>query len=286
MRNIIWLFLISNYLIFAQVKGKIIDGNNNPIAYVNIQVEGENLGTTSEENGEFSINIQDKNKNLVFTTIGFDKKIVKANAANLVQLTPTEYQLNEVVIVKKFGTKLKEIGKTDNVVATVLDSGPKIDAKYFEYLPKYSKTKFIKQVAIQTDSKIEIASFKIHFFAVNSDGSPGKELLQKNYIVTVGLGIKKTFYNVNDLNLQMPKNGIFVAFEKLIIEKNKLEKTIKNKDNERFSVYKNYYPFVLYNYVAKDFQYTFSGGQWIKKSSDGTDKLMIYEPAINLVLSN
>ena len=110
MKNFIWFFLISNYLTFAQVKGKIIDGNNNPIAYVNIQVEGENLGTTSEENGEFFINIQDKNKNLVFTTIGFDKKIVKANAANLVQLTPTEYQLNEVVIVKKFGTKLKEIG--------------------------------------------------------------------------------------------------------------------------------------------------------------------------------
>ena len=74
--------------------------------------------------------------------------------------------------------------------------------------------------------------------------------------------------------------------EKLIIEKNKLEKSIIDKNNGTIKIQKTYYPFVLCNYVERDFQFTFSGGKWNKQSRTVADKLMIYEPAINLVLSN
>jgi len=88
----------------------------------------------------------------------------------------------------------------------------------------------------------------------------------------------------------MPKTGIFIGFEKLIIAKNKLEKTKINAITNVTTTQIIYYPFVLYNYVERDFLYTFSGGKWNRqtneKTLDSSDKIKMYEPAINLVLTN
>jgi hypothetical protein len=83
---------------------------------------------------------------------------------------------------------------------------------------------------------------------------------------------------------------MFVGFEKLIIEKNKLEKTITDLNTNTTQVQKIYYPFVLYNFVERPFSFTFYGGKWNKIAKDTannpSDKLMIYEPVINLILTN
>ena len=96
--------------------------------------------------------------------------------------------------------------------------------------------------------------------------------------------------NVSDLNLTMPKKGIFVGFEKLIIEKNKLEKTVTNSNTNETKIQTTYYPFILYNFVERDFLFSYSGGKWNKQTMNvNTDlkyKEKIYEPAINLILTN
>ena len=55
-------------------------------------------------------------------------------------------------------------------------------------------------------------------------------------------------------------------------------------------IQKTYYPFVLYNYVERDFLYTFSGGKWNRQTnqndSSSAGKMMINEPVITLILSN
>ena len=88
----------------------------------------------------------------------------------------------------------------------------------------------------------------------------------------------------------MPKEGLFIGFEKLIIENNKLEKTFLDKNTNALQTKKTYYPFVLYNYVEKEYLYTFSGGKWSRQTNENeqnsTKKIMIYEPAINLILTN
>jgi hypothetical protein len=54
--NIVILILfLKTIWISAQVKGIVVDENDKPIPYVNIWVENENIGTTSEEDGRFSI---------------------------------------------------------------------------------------------------------------------------------------------------------------------------------------------------------------------------------------
>lgn len=290
-KAVLLLFLVS-CSITAQIKGVVKDSvTGNPISYVNIWVENENVGTTSEENGEFTINTTEKSKSLIFSALGFEKKITKVSNGFTVNLKPTAYQLDEVVVLaQRRETKEIEIGKTKNVIRQAFDNGPRIDTKFFPYNPAYKKTKFIKQVVISTDSKIDKAIIKIHFYSVDADGFPGKELLEKDYIVSVDKGIKKTFFNVTEFNLRMPKNGIFVGFEKLSIEKNKTERTITDQATNKTFIQKTYSPFVLYNHVEKDFLFTYSGGKWNKKTKQNNrgivEKMMIDEPAINLILTN
>jgi hypothetical protein len=283
------LFCLFSVSLSAQVKGVVVDEFNKPISYVNIWVENENNSTTSEENGEFTINCQ-PNKNLIFSALGYEKKTVKASESDKVILKIGALELSEIVIAKRFETREIEIGKVKNETYQSFENGPRIDAKFFPYLAKYKRTKYIKMVNIFTDSQLESTSFKIHFYSVNTDGSPGEELLKKDYLVSVKKGVKKSFFNVADFNLKMPKNGIFVGFEKLLIEKNKLEREVLDSNTKKTIIQKTYFPFVLYNYVEKEFIYTFSKGEWNRQTkqdiSNPSDKMKVYEPAINLILTN
>jgi hypothetical protein len=198
--------------------------------------------------------------------------------------------LLEVVIAKRFETREIEIGKVKNETYQAFDNGPRIDAKFFPYNLKYKKTRYIKQVNFFTDSQLESASFKVHFYSVALDGSPGEELLNKDFFVSVKKGVKKTFFNVTDFNLKMPKTGIFVGFEKLIIERNKLEKEVTDSNTKKTTIQKKYFPFVLYNFVEREFIYIYSQGKWNKKTkqdiNNPSEKMKVYEPAINLILTN
>ena len=214
-KRVLWMVaMLISFSVTAQVKGIVVDENNKPISYVNIWAENENIGTTSEENGSFLINVNNA-KNLVFSALGYEKKIVKALEAEKVILTETTFRLDEVVIAKRFQTRELEIGNVKNETYQAFDNGPRIDAKFFPYISKYKKTKFIKQVTIFTDSEIESATIKLHFYSVDSNGFPGEELLTKDFLVSVKKGVKKTYFDVTDLNLRMPKTGIFIGYEKL-----------------------------------------------------------------------
>jgi hypothetical protein len=95
---------------------------------------------------------------------------------------------------------------------------------------------------------------------------------------------------VTDFGLKMPKTGIFVGFEKLIIERNKLEREVVDSNTKAITIQKMYFPYVLYNFVEREFIYTYSGGKWNKNTkqdiANPSDKMSVYEPAINLILTN
>ncbi len=290
MKTSLLFFLIPLFL-SAQTKGVVKDSiSGQAIPFVSVWSENQNIGTTSEEDGSFAINTNENSKKLIFSAIGFEKKTVSLSAAKTVLLKPTDIQLDEVVISKSIGTRQVEIGKTSNTICQAFDNGPRIDVKYFPYQASYSKTKYIKNVTIYADSRIENATIRVHIYSVDANGFPDKELLTKNMIVPVRKGTVTNLYDLSDYNLKMPKNGIFVGFEKLLIEKNKLEKTKTDPVSGKTSVQTTYYPLVLYNRVERDFLYTYSGGKWNRQApenNNGTSgKITIYEPSINLILSN
>jgi hypothetical protein len=285
------VLILFTFSLSAQIKGVVQDSlTGKPIPFVNIWVQDENIGSTSEENGSFFINTSAKGKKLIFSTLGYEKKIIKASEASIVNLKTTAYSLNEVIISKSIGTKTVEIGKNKNEMYQAFDNGPKIDTKFFPYFPSYKKTKYLKQVSIYTDSRIENAIIKIHFYSVDSNGFPAEELLDKDFVVTVKKGTRINRFDLTAFNLKFPKSGLFIGFEKLMIEKNKTEKTITDLNTNITQVQKTYFPFVLYNYVEREFLYTFSGGKWNRQSNQSenglTGKMKINEPVITLILSN
>ena len=287
MNKLIILLLLISQFISAQVKGIVIDSiSKKPISFVNIWVENENIGTTTEENGTFIINAVENNKNLIFSALGFEKKIVKAANATEVQLNPIAYQLEEVVLSRRKQTKELEIGRIPDAIFEAFDNGPRIDVKYFPYSTNYSRIKYIKKVILLTDNRIERATIKIHFYSVDANGFPAEELFKKDFVVSVQKGVLKTRFDVSDFNLKMPKNGLFVGVEKLLIEKNKIEKPINDLNSNKTITQIKYAPFVLYNFVETDLLFTFSGGKWSRQTNEDHSKIKAYEPAINLLLTN
>lgn len=286
-----WALCFIGFAATAQIKGVVKDSISGlPVPYVSIAVEQENRWATSEENGEFTIDVSGNSKNLVFSALGFERQTVAISKAAEVKLKPVALALDEVVISSRRETRQLEIGRGESRIFEAFENASRIDIKFFPYLAAYKKTKFIRQVALVTDSKIDDASFKIHFYSVDASGCPGEELLGKDFIVSVGKGQLKTKFNVSKFNLQMPKEGIFVGFEKLLIAGNKVEKTIADPNTKTTQTQITYYPLVLYENVDRDFQFVFTAGNWIRKSNQDpgapSDKIRIYEPAITLILTN
>ena len=270
MKTTLFFFLFSISMV-AQTKGVVKDSlSGKPISYVNIWVENENIATTSEEDGTFSISASG-NKNLIFSALGYEKKTIKASQAGEVFLSSKAFDLDEVVISNSIETKQITIGVTENTIAQAFDNGPRMDVKYFPYKPDYKKTKYIKRVTLYTDSRIEDATIKLRFFKVDENGYPGEELLKKVLIVSVKNGTKNNKIDLSGYNLVMPKNGLFVGFEKLMIEKNKKEKTVTDQNTNTTQIQKIYYPLVLYNYVERDALFTFSGGKWNKQVNENKE---------------
>ncbi|MFY8010189.1 MAG: carboxypeptidase-like regulatory domain-containing protein, partial [Flavobacterium sp.] len=84
------------FLTLAQIKGVVKDSlTGQPIAYANIWVENENVATTSEEDGTFSI-VVNKDKNLIFSALGYEKKTLKAAQVGQVLLFSKAFALDEV----------------------------------------------------------------------------------------------------------------------------------------------------------------------------------------------
>jgi TonB-dependent SusC/RagA subfamily outer membrane receptor len=86
---------------YIRINGTIKDKDRNPMPGVNILVKGTNLGTASDIDGNFFLEVPDKNAVLQFQFIGFESQEIKVgNQINInVILKENETALEEVVVV-------------------------------------------------------------------------------------------------------------------------------------------------------------------------------------------
>jgi len=91
------------------VKGRITGPNNQPISGASIMVKGKNLGTSTNENGEFTIpSPLPSNAVLVISSVGYATKEVPVNgqAELTIALTAVATDLDQVIVVG-YGTQRK-----------------------------------------------------------------------------------------------------------------------------------------------------------------------------------
>lgn len=112
MKNIILMFLLSfSATIYSQtgnieVTGAIVDENDQPLPGATILVKGTTIGTATDFDGMYTIEVNDKNVILSFSYVGYEKKdIVVGDQTTInVKLIPSTNSLDEVVIVG-YGTQ-------------------------------------------------------------------------------------------------------------------------------------------------------------------------------------
>lgn len=285
--RLIWLFLFVSQFTFSQIKGVVKDSiSGEPIPYVNIWVENEAIGTTSDIDGTFSID-SPLGKTLILSSIGYKKMKVLSKNNLIVQLPPDELSLNEVILSVKKNTKTLVLDNSANPPYFAYDSGPKIDAKFFPFDEKNKKFKFIKNVTFLSDCAIDSATVRLHLYKVSNEGMPGEELLLKPFIIKVKKGIKKYKINLYSYSIEFPKEGLFVAIEKLLIPSNKSVKEMGYSENGMLIKKTIYHPFVMYTRIETNDAYFFSGGKWNKILPQLPDKtISVNMPVITLVLSN
>lgn len=83
------------------VSGKVTSGDGESIPGVNIILKGTNMGTVTDMDGKYSIEVPDLNGTLIFTYIGYSTEEVPINGRTTIDITLKEvaHNLDEVVVV-------------------------------------------------------------------------------------------------------------------------------------------------------------------------------------------
>ena len=292
--RVIWIFLIVTQFAFSQIRCVVKDSiSGEPIPYVNIWVENETIGTTSETNGNFSLDIKEE-KVLVFSALGYEVKKVSSKT-DIILLKPKVFELKEVVIEQPKFSKEIEIGNFSKPLGYHISGNIEwSNAKFFNYETIYENTKFVKKIKIKTRSKVNNAKFKIRIFSVNKEGFPENDLLDEDIIVMVKKGKKNNVIDISNFKLVFPEEGLFVAYEVLKIESNKYE-FVYTENNSKKLIKKIYYaPDFECNLVDEQNTYHFKNGKWIKHQRWHSNEVgslkkfnnKVFEPAITLTLTN
>lgn len=104
-----------------RITGTITDAAGVPMPGVNVQVEGTAIGSISDVNGKYSIQVQNANSVLVFSFIGYVSQKVTAGNRSVIDVTLAQEltALDEVVVVG-YGTQ-KKANITGSVSAVTTD---------------------------------------------------------------------------------------------------------------------------------------------------------------------
>ena len=116
----LFLLLLISIASVAQnktVRGKVTGEKGEAISKASVVVKGTKLGTTTNDNGEFSISVPANAKNLVISSVEFEAKEVAITDGPLeITLVAAVSKLNEVIVVG-YGTQ--RVTKVSGAISTV-----------------------------------------------------------------------------------------------------------------------------------------------------------------------
>lgn len=108
--GILWMFMLTVSPAAAQnsheVSGVVREANGQPMAGVNVAVMGQQTGTSTDLNGEYSLTVQDADAVLVFSYIGYQREEIAIGGRNTIDvvLLLDTTQLDDLVVVG-YGTQ-------------------------------------------------------------------------------------------------------------------------------------------------------------------------------------
>ena len=137
MKKIVLLvLLLHSFSSFSQIKGKVTDSDKNPISFVSIYPDKTITGTTSNDAGNYELNIKTPgNHTIVFQFLGY--KTIK----KIVSITDFPFQLNVVMVDEK--VVLDEIfintgeNPANKIIRKAIDNKSNNTDKFKEYTSSF-----------------------------------------------------------------------------------------------------------------------------------------------------
>ncbi len=110
---ILYFLIISTAAAWAQantVKGRITDDKSVPLPGVSVLLKGSKTGTSTDANGNFSINVPNTKGTLVVSFVGYAGQEVPINNRNSIDITmaPDASSLGEAVVIG-YGSQVKKV---------------------------------------------------------------------------------------------------------------------------------------------------------------------------------
>ena len=274
-------FLCFTSCLSAQITSLVLDSmDHQPVPYINIWVVQEGLGTSSDENGRFSLPAFGPKHALVFNALGYKPKtLLFSEFRDTIYLVPQSIELAEVIIAPRKRTTIRSTGSYKKAgINYYLGAGnrkPCIFARYFPYEPLYMETPFLQTVKVLTNSDIRRAVFNIRLYSVAPDGTPQDYLYDKNILGVARKGKTFTEIDLSKLNICIPKQGLVVAVEWLLIESNKYEYRYTEKGSKKKKTGFTYCPSLgtIPNETNEN-SWFYAGGKWnrVLKNSGPVEK--------------
>jgi len=213
--RLLFFSLILTITLTAQddISGSIIDAKTGEaIAYANIGIVGQGIGTVSDDEGNFQLRLRERydDQALRVSILGyasFDgkvsqfKKLVRQN--KVIKLEPLSYDLQEIVVApafsktKRFGNRAESKKLTDGFDGDLLGREGGIVVKLGERYRPGVITKFRAFVVSNPYKEIK---FRLNFYKLRN-GLPAEPLSRKSIIITSKIKNGVLEANLEDYNI-------------------------------------------------------------------------------------
>jgi hypothetical protein len=212
------IFLSCNILLFGQqISGTVFELNSNaPIEYVNIGVVGKNIGTVSDENGKYTLQIDPEfhSDTLKFSSIGYYPysvqvaDFIKQNNGSVI-LEKRDYELAEV-IVRPRRVRERTLGATTRnkfAVASMGDS-TRMHGGEIGVLMRNNRTAYLKEVNINfAVCTYDVLSYRVNVYKALPNRQFENILTEPVYVTTTKEETENTVtIDVRHLNLVIEGN--------------------------------------------------------------------------------
>lgn len=218
------IFLLNAYSILlgqSHISGTVKQSDNSLMPYVNIGIKSKNIGTVSDEKGEFELVIPKRlmTDTLTFSSVGFEE--INIPVQSFLILTVKEFTLHqktsvleEVVIVNK-KIKIKKIGTQSHnpFLSGAAESKDKKDiVEFAKHIDINGKASNIQSVSIYLlGLNIDTATFRINFYN-EADDLPQLRIIEKSILQRVNIKRGWLTIDLSKYNIIL-KNNFFVGFE-------------------------------------------------------------------------
>lgn len=214
--------------------GQVVDAETlEPLPYVNIILEEEKRGTSTDKEGRYSFVVKDiaEDTDVKFSYVGYESKHapLKELKGKVIRLKPSVDHLAEVclyTIKEKKRRRINDFRRKEIIGLGNFSGGqyPSIVARYYDKPEKFEEGCFLKDIEVRYFSVEKTlygsAKFRLRIMAMDNQGKPSYDLLSGGLIIQKEASQFKSKIDMLPYKIPVPMDGFFVAVEHSFIEEN------------------------------------------------------------------